>query len=74
MLVTIAFLSLQGYNLFFKNSVYRKVRCVYISLLPSFNAQAKILDGSGAFRQFNLCISFLHSADLMNRNENLLLF
>ena len=57
-LVTIAFLSLQGYVLFFKNSLYRNVRCVYISLQPSFNAQAGILDGPGAFRQFKLC--FFH--------------
>ena len=71
---TIAFLSLQGYVLFFKNSSYRNVGCVYISLQPSFSAQAGILDGPGAFRQFKLCISFLHSADVMNRNENLLLF
>ena len=44
---------------------------MYISLQPSFNAQAGILDEPGAFRQFKLCF-FLHSADVMNRNENLL--
>ena len=59
--LTIAFLSLQGYVLFFKNSLYRNVRCVYISLQPSFNAQAGILDGPGTFRQFKLCVFFTFS-------------
>ena len=58
--VKIVFLSLVGNMLYFVCSFIRNVRCVFISLHPSFSAQAGRLEVPGGLFAFG-CVTFCYT-------------